>query len=245
MYYGWRGKIGHVCPAIYDTGAYEFEKILPQGVITVTVTLNVQQLVASEFERAAGIMIEGARKLAEEDAGVVITGGDPIITMKGVGSDQKIIAEIRELIGKPASTSITTAMDGLRAVGAKRIAIASPYTEERNLILKKFLEGNSFEVAAVKSLGIIKNVDLTRLPFHTSYKLAIEAFHAAKGIQGIYLPCARWAVVDNLRPIEEDTGACAVSSVQSMAWFGLKSLGIHETITGYGRLLETLSQRAS
>jgi len=241
MYYGWRGKIGHVCPAIYDTGAYEFEKILPEGVITVTVTLNVQQLVVSEFERAAAIMIEGAKKLADEDAGVVITGGDPLITMQGVGADKKVIAEIRKLTGKPASTSITTAMDGLRAVGAKRIAIASPYTEERNLVTKKFLEGNGFEVAAVKSLGITKNVDLTRLPFHTSYQLALEAFRAAEGIQGIYLPCARWAVVGNLRPIEEDTGACAVSSIQSMAWFGLKSLGIREKIAGYGKLLESLS----
>jgi len=241
MYYGWRGKIGHVCPAIYDTGAYEFEKILPEGVITVTVTLNVQQLVVSEFERAAAIMIEGAKKLADEDAGVVITGGDPLITMKGVGADQKVIAEIRKLTGKPASTSITTAMDGLRAVGAKRIAIASPYTEERNLVTKKFLEGNGFEVAAVKSLGIVKNVDLTRLPLSASYKLALEAFRAAEGIQGIYLPCGRWPVVANLRSIEEDTGACAVSSIQSMAWFGLKSLGIREKIAGYGKLLESLS----
>lgn len=240
MYYGWRGKIGHVCPAIYDTGAYEFEKILPDGVITVTVTLNVQQLVASEFERAAGIMIEGAKKLSEEDAGVIITGGDPIITMKGVGGDQKIIEEIRSLTGKPASTSITTAMDGLKALGARRIAIASPYSEERNLVTKKFLEGNGFEVAAVKSLGVVKNVDLTRLPFHASYKLALEAFRAAPGIEGIYLPCGRWAVVDNLRPIEEDTGAVAVSSIQSMAWWGLKSLGIREKVTGYGKLLETL-----
>lgn len=241
MYYGWRGKIGHVCPAIYDTGAYEFEQILPAGVITVTVTLNVQQLVASEFERAAGLLVDGAKKLAEEDAGVIIAGGDPIIAMKGVGSDQRIIAEIRELTGKPASTTVTAAMDGLRALGAKRIAIASPYTEERNLILKRFLEGNGFEVAAVKNLGIVKNVELTRIPFHVSYKHALEAFRSAHGIQGIYLPCARWAVVGNLRAIEEDTGAVAVSSIQSMAWFGLKSLGIREKIRGYGRLLESLA----
>ncbi len=241
MYYGWRGKIGHVCPAIYDTGAYEFEQILPEGVITVTVTLNVQQLVVSEFERAAGIMIEAAKKLADEAAGVVITGGDPLITMRGVGSDQQVIAEVRRLTGKPASTSITTAMEGLRAMGAKRIAIASPYAEERDLVTKKFLEGNGFEVAAVKSLGIVKNVDLTRLPFHTSYQVALEAFRAAEGIQGIYLPCGRWPVVGNLRAIEEDTGACAVSSIQSMAWFGLKTLGIREKITGYGKLLESLA----
>lgn len=242
MYYGWRGKIGHVCPAIYDTGAYEFEQLLPDGVITVTVTLNVQQLVVSEFERAASIMIEGAKKLADEDAGVVITGGDPIIAMRGVGADQKVIAEIRQLTGRPASTSITTAMDGLRALGAKRIAIASPYTEERNLVTKKFLEANGFEVPVVKSLGIVKNVDLTRLPFHTSYHAALDAFRSAKNIEGIYLPCGRWAVVGNLRAIEEDTGACAVSSIQSMAWFGLKELGIGEKIHGYGKLLESLGR---
>jgi maleate isomerase len=241
MYYGWRGKIGHVCPAIYDTGAYEFEQLLPKGVITVTVTLNVQQLVVSEFERAAALLLDGAKKLHEEDAGAIIAGGDPIIALKGVGADQQIIGEIRKLTGKPSSTSVTTAMDALRALGAKRIAIASPYTEERNLILKNFLEGNGFEVAVVKSLGIVKNVELTRVPFHVSYQHALEAFRSVEGIQGIYLPCGRWAVVGNLQAIEEDTGAVAVSSIQSMAWFGLKSLGIREKITGYGRLLESLA----
>jgi maleate isomerase len=243
MVYGWRGKIGHVCPAIYDTGAYEFEQLLPDGVITVTVTLNVQQLIPSEFERAAALMIDAAKKLADEDADVVIAGGDPLIAMNGVGADRKVIVQIREATGKPASTSLTTAMDGLRALGAKRIAIASPYTEERNLVTKKFLEGNGFDVPVVKSLGIVKNVELTRLPFHASYQLALEAFRAADGIEGIYLPCGRWPVVGNLRAIEQDTGVYAVSSIQSMAWFGLKELGIGEKITGYGRLLESLSGR--
>jgi maleate cis-trans isomerase len=205
------------------------------------VTLNVQQLIPSEFERAAALMIDAAKKLADEDADVVIAGGDPLIAMNGVGADRKVIVQIHELTGKPASTSLTTAMDGLRALGAQRIAIASPYTEERNLVTKKFLEGNGFDVPVVKSLGIVKNVDLTRLPFHASYQLALEAFRAADGIEGIYLPCGRWPVVGNLRAIEQDTGACAVSSIQSMAWFGLKELGIGEKITGYGRLLESLS----
>jgi maleate cis-trans isomerase len=80
------------------------------------------------------------------------------------------------------------------------------------------------------------------LPFHTSYKLALEAFRAADGIQGIYLPCGRWPVVGNLGAIEEDTGACAVSSIQSMAWFGLKELRIGHKITGYGKLLESLGR---
>jgi maleate cis-trans isomerase len=126
MFYGWRGKIGHVCPAIYDTGAYEFEQLLPDGVIPVTVTLNVQQLIVSEFERAAALMIDGAKKLADEDAGVVITGGDPLIAMQGVGADDRVIAEIRRLTGRPASTSLTTAMEGLRALAASRSRARTP-----------------------------------------------------------------------------------------------------------------------
>jgi maleate cis-trans isomerase len=87
----------------------------------------------------------------------------------------------------------------------------------------------------------VKNVELTRLPFHASYRAALDAFRAAPGIEGIYLPCGRWPVVGNLRAIEADTGACAVSSIQSMAWFGLKELKIRDRVAGYGRLLESLA----
>jgi maleate cis-trans isomerase len=45
----------------------------------------------------------------------------------------------------------------------------------------------------------------------------------------------------NTPAIDEDTGAVAVSNIQSLAWFGLKSLGIREKITGFGRLLESLA----
>jgi len=59
MYYGWRGKIGHVCPALYDTGAYEFEKILPAGVITVTVTLTrrLRHLLQAAGDDRVGVTI--------------------------------------------------------------------------------------------------------------------------------------------------------------------------------------------
>lgn len=103
MYYGWRGKIGHVCPAIYDTGAYEFERVLPDGVITVTVTLNVQQLVPSEFERAAALLVEGAKKLAAEDAGALIAGGDPIIALTELEATER------------SSTTLSKRREGRRA----------------------------------------------------------------------------------------------------------------------------------
>ena len=64
--YGWRGRIGHVSPALHDTQGLESDKLLPQGVMMVTTTLNVQNLVKEEFERAFSIMEQGALALARE-----------------------------------------------------------------------------------------------------------------------------------------------------------------------------------
>ena len=122
-----------------------------------------------------------------------------------------------------------------------RLVIATPYAPERNESLCKYLEESGFEVLCVKGLGITRNMELTKVPFYASYQLALDAFREAKGAQGIYIPCPRWPVVGSIGPLEKDLGISVVSSIQAMAWFGLKSLGIKERIKGYGTLLERLA----
>jgi maleate cis-trans isomerase len=95
----------------------------------------------------------------------------------------------------------------------------------------------------MKGLGITRNVDLTRVPFHASYQLAVDVFRKSKNAEGIYMPCSRWPTVGNIAPLERDLGVPVVTNVQAMAWFGLKSLGIKEKVTGYGILLEKLADQ--
>ena len=239
--YGWRGRFGHVSPALHDTQGLEFDQLLPEGVMVVTTTLNVQNLVKEEFERAFSVMEQGALALAREEVGAVIIGGDPIFCLKGLGSHQAMIDAVYAKTGIPTSTTLSASMDGLRSLGVKRLVIATPFVEERDEALRRYLEGSGFEVLAMKGLGITRNVDLTRVPLHASYQLAVEAFRKTKGAEGIYLPCSRWPVVGNIAPLEKDLGVAVVSNVQATAWFGLTSLGIKEKVMGYGTLLERLA----
>lgn len=238
--YGWRGRLGHVSPAIHDTTGLEFHKLLPDGVMLVVTTLNIQNLVEAEFERAFSIMEQGALILAREEVGAITLGGDPVFTHMGPGSDRKVIDAVYAKTGIPTMTNISASMDAFKSLGVKRLAIATPYAPERNEALRRYMEGSGFEVLAIKGLGIVRNLDLTRLPFHASYQLAVEVFRKAKGAEGIYIPCPRWAVVENIGPLERDLGVPVVSHVQAMTWWGLKSLGIKEQIKGYGTLLERL-----
>jgi maleate cis-trans isomerase len=218
----------------------ELDQLLPEGVMVLTTTLNVQNLAKEEFERAFSVMEQGALTLAREEAGAIIIGGDPIFCLKGLGSHQTMIDTVYAKTGIPTSTTLSASMDALRNLGVKRLVIATPYVAERDEALRRYLEGSGFEVLGMKGLGITRNVDLTRVPFHASYRLAREVFDNAKGAEGIYLPCSRWPVVGNIGPLEKDLGVPVVSNVQAMAWFGLKSLGIKEKVIGYGILLEKL-----
>ena len=239
--YGWRGRFGHVSPALHDTQGYEMDQLLPEGVMVITTTLNVQNLVKEEFERAFSVMEAGALALAREEAGAIIIGGDPIFCLKGLGSHQKMIDAVYSKTHVPTSTTLSASMDALKGLGVKRVVIATPFIEERVEALRRYLDGSGFEVVGMKGLGITRNVDLTRVPFHASYQLAVEVFRKAKNAEGIYMPCSRWPTVGNIAPLERDLGVPVVTNIQAMAWFGLKSLGIREKVTGYGILLEKLA----
>jgi maleate isomerase len=239
--YGWRGRIGHVSPALHDTQGLESDQMLPEGVMMVTTTLNVQNLVAAEFERAFSMMEQGALALAREEVGAIIIGGDPIFCLKGLGSHQKMVDAVYSKTKIPTSTTLSASMDGLKSLGVKKLVIATPFIAERDEALVRYMEGSGFEVLSVKGLGITRNLDLTRVPFFVPYQLGLEVFRKTKGAEGIYFPCSRWPVVGSINPLERDLGIPVVTNVQATVWFGLTSMGIKEPIMGYGALLENLS----
>ena len=62
MRYGWRARIGHIAPAILDTSAEEFRKLLPEGVIHVGLTISepIQTLGAEQAAAAFDRMVDAS-----------------------------------------------------------------------------------------------------------------------------------------------------------------------------------------
>ena len=138
------------------------------------------------------------------------------------------------------TSSISDAVEALRRLEARKIVIASPFADDQNQLLKKFLQDSGFEVAAVKGLAV-PLIDIGRMPAQASYQLAKDAFRMAPDAQGIYMPCAQMPTFRNIAPLETDLGVPVVTSFQGMLWHAFNILGIREPIRGYGRLLESLS----
>jgi len=215
----------------------EFYHVAPPGVLFTSVDLKIQNLVDSELSQAMTRIEEAVKILDYEEVQAFIVGGTPPIIKLGFDADREIIANIEAATGKPASAEPALEADALNALSLKRIAIASPYTDERDQLIKSFFEYRGFEVVAIKGLSIVKNVDIAMLRFKRSYLLAKEVFQEAKGaVDGVLLTCPRWPTVRSIEPLETELGVPVVTTAQATVWKALMMVGVREVPAGHGRL---------
>jgi maleate isomerase len=234
--YGSRGRIGHICPsAPLDMILNEFQALLPDGVLAVYSSLHIERLQQSDFDRAIATLDVAAGHMLEGEVDAVIVGGGPVVA--ALGSDEAVVNRTREIVRAPTQSTTGAMLAGMQQLGARKLIVATPYTDERNQLLKTYLEGQGFTVVGTRGLGTVRGVDVARLPFDATYRLGCEAFDANPSADALYMPCARMPMVRNIDAIEQTTGIPVVSSTQAMAWWGLRAMGIEDHIDGFGRLM--------
>ena len=239
--YGWRARIGFINPSMTaETMIQEFPMVAPPGVALVMTILQIQHLVRDDIGKSLNLVKAAAAELARAKVSAIVLGGSPPITYGGFGFDKEIARQIAEVTSIPGTTSQTGAVEALRKMGVQKLVIGSPFAEDQNLLLKKFLEDSGFKVLGIKGLAV-PLIDIGRMPASASYQLAKDAFGEAPDAEGIYMPCAQMPTFRNIAPLETDLGVPVVTSFQAMLWHVFDMLGIHEPIRGYGRLLESLA----
>lgn len=142
---------------------------------------------------------------------------------------------------------MTAAIRALRRLGVKKLAVAMGFTVpardsavEPHEIHKQFLRDNGFELASYEILPHSRMYDVLRLPPETAARLAREAYRKAPEADGIYITCGRLDTLPVIGPLEDELGVPVVTANQAWTWETLRTLGVRESIPGFGRLLETV-----
>jgi maleate isomerase len=216
----------------------EFQQMLPEDVLMVYSSLYIQQIRQGDFDRALGKLDEAVAHMVEGEADCIIVGGGPVVAM--VGSDEDIVKRSESIAHVPCNSTTGAMLAAVKRLGAERLVVATPYTDERNQLLQAYLEKCGFSVVGIRGLGYTRAMDIARLPFDAPHRLACEALKEAGEADAIYMPCARMPITASIEAIERDTGLPVVTSTQAMTWWGLRSIGVEDPIEGFGKLL-TLS----
>jgi arylmalonate decarboxylase len=236
--YGWMAKVGLIVPSTNRVISHEWSMMAPAGVSIHTARVL---LYGTPSQRSNDLMAErtasAAEQLATAEVDIIAYG-----TTSGSfhTSEEDIAARISGIAGCPATTTSEAVIRALAALGARRIALASPYLGFVNARAVAYLEAAGFEVVSEMGLGMgetqAERRAINRIPPRAIFRMARAADRAQADT--IFVSCTTMPTVTMIAAIERALGKPVVTSTQATFWDVLARLGISLEIRGFGRLLE-------
>jgi arylmalonate decarboxylase len=105
------------------------------------------------YEEAIPRVVPVAEALAKRGAKVISVFGSSLTFYKGAKFNEELTQRVTKATGVPATTQSNGLVDGLRTANARRVAVATAYTDTVTGRLKVFLEEHGFEVTSARGLG--------------------------------------------------------------------------------------------
>jgi maleate isomerase len=215
----------------------EFWRMAPEGVSVHTSRVRLSEVTPDALRLMASEAVRAAEELATADVYVIVYGCTSGSLLEGVEWEERLRREIRERAGVEAITTAQAVVEALRALGIRRVAVATPYIDEINSRERSFLERSGFTVVRIRGLGIVRNTDIGRQPPWVAYRLAKEvAREAGRSADGVFISCTNFRTIEVIELLESELQLPVVSSNTASMWLALRTLGIRDRLS-YGRLL--------
>lgn len=230
-----RAKIGYVMLATEQTVEDDVYRLCPEGVGVHFTRAAIPDSITTETLAAQADLLAGsaAELLPAGDLDVccyACTSGSLVI------GEERVFAEFRKGAPNAEPTSIITGViRALRALGPKRLAVATPYLADINAREVVYLEQAGFEVAVIEGLEIERDSDMVRVApsFLRDFALSLDQ----PDVDALFISCSALRSLDVIDEIERSAGKPAVCSNQAMIWDCLRLAGIEDRFGGFGELL--------
>ncbi|MBO9354548.1 hypothetical protein GG851_11140 [Bordetella petrii] len=155
--------------------------------------------------------------------------------VQGLEYDRHLQQSLEQATGKPCFTAVGAIIEALQALGARKIAVASPYTDAIDHAEKQFFEAAGFQVVRAANLNIADSFALASPDARRMYELAGQAWHP--DADALLISCLNMNSQEVVGLVERQLGRPVVTSTTATLWKLLRSAGRQDRVSGYGRLL--------
>ncbi len=230
--------IGLVVPWAQDKVPDEGPAMYPH-VRFISRGTGVGSLTPEGYDQAADKIVPAADDLARQGVDAIMVIGTSLTFYRGPQFNEDLQQEIRTRTGLPVSTMSTAIVEGLRAVGATKLAVTTAYSDVVNQKLEDLLAFHGFDVEALTSFGITsfggaagaKNED-------EIIDLTASACARAPSADGILISCGGLRTLGVAQPLEARFNLPVVSSMPAAFWAAMRLVGERGQMKGHGRLLD-------
>ena len=229
--------IGLVVPFAKDEVPFEGPIMYP-GVRFIPRGVGVRALTPEGYEPAWNAILPAADYLAEQGVDAIMVIGTSLTFYRGPQAHAWLLKELRQRTGLPVSTMSQAIIDGLREVGAKRVAVATAYSDVVNRRLEELLAASGIEVLALECFDLLEFGGPRTKSEADIIALTDSAVERADGAEGILISCGGLRTLGVAKPLEARHGIPVVSSATAAFWAAMRLVGESGRLGGYGRLFE-------
>lgn len=234
--YGDRARLGLMVPSGNAVCEAELHSMLPEGVVALITRLELRGSSDVELSKMLDRLEEAAGLLADARPGLI---GFHCTAVSTFAPDRaaEIPARMMKATGLPAVTTADAILAALRALGARRIVLVTPYIQAVHQREIAFLAAHGCTVTGGDMMGINTNAEMAQIPPEAIAAQARGAARAAPGADTCFISCTAIRSAGVIGSLEAELGMPVITSNQIMAWHALRRLGLQDQPKGFGRLM--------
>jgi len=236
--YSYRAKLGLIVPPTNTVNEAEWSRLMPPGA-----TFHAHRMPL----HPGAYTPEGRAELLHDLSGVVgllkqarvdvvayaCTAGSMMNPVNGLPD------EIAARNGVAAVTTSAAIVSALKALGVRRLSVATPYHAALNHHETHFLEENGFAVERLIGLGIGAGGPseyplIAQTPLEKVHETACACF--VPGSEALLITCTDFPTLPLIARLEAEFGVPVVTSNQATLWASLRAAGIADSIAEAGIL---------
>jgi maleate isomerase len=232
-------RIGILLPPANTAMEDEVPPFLPQG---VRISFNRLSREGKALTRES--LLSMARSLSRAAGDLAWCGPDTIVYgctsgtfLDGIGNEEALSRQVTAETGIPALTASAAVIQALRAVGARRVFMITPYPDAVNLHEIEFLAHYGITVGAWDSFRCELSAGVPLIAPEDVTAMALRHREAIAGCDALFVSCTNLKVMGQIEVMEEALGVPVVTSNQASLWGALRQIGAPMS-EGCGRLFQ-------
>lgn len=241
-------RIGQIVPSSNTTMETEIPAILRRREVIhrerFTFHSSRMRMKQVNREELAAMDADSDRCALElSDARVDVLGYACLVAIMSMGHGYHRVSEARlhqrtidNGAPAPVVTSAGALVEGLHAIGARKVSILAPYMKPLTQMVIDYIEHEGIEVVDSISLEIPDNLEVGRRDPHAPAEISKRLNTA--GVDAIVASaCVQMPSLASIQVIEDRTGLPVLSSSVATAYALLRQLGLSTEVPGLGALM--------
>jgi len=242
----WRARIGLIKPTHRGKSFAYWYKHAPEGVEIVPTFIGFRSERRESFLEGFKKAEELAVQLKEVGCDIISVSGTPPFLLKGLDFERRWAAELSEKIGLPVVTPMEPHAIALKALGVRKVAVATYYGRELNQAIVSYF--SRFEIASEVMPGLSATgqssglyttslLELDEVSHMDVYRHCKKALTKMPAVEAIYINGGGWDAAPAIEYLERDLKIKVVWALAAEMWLTYHMLKIENPLSDSGALL--------